>query len=110
MRIFEAIFTDGKVYIQNGTVEVPGAKLMSAGKGDSVGILILAGGECVYLAQTTPDMKKSLEILAQAFDKLSNDVIQATGGTSDVGGATATFKTDMQAVKQQLEQLAGDLI
>ena len=60
MRIFEAILADGKVYIQNGTVEVPNVKIMSAGVADSQGILMLAGNECVYIAETASDLKKGL--------------------------------------------------
>lgn len=109
MRIFEASLLDGKVYIQNGTVEILNVKIMSAGTGNSDGILIMAGGEFVYIAQTVSDLKSGLEILADGFDKLSNDVIAATGGTSDVGGAGPTFKADMQSVKQKLNDLIGGL-
>lgn len=109
MKIFNATFSNGKVYIQNGTVEVPGVTIMSAGAGNSAGILIMAEGECIYIAQTSSDIADALKILADGFTTLSSDVIQASGGTSDVGGATPTFKTDMQSVSTKLKELAGKL-
>lgn len=109
MRVFEAVLQDGKVYIQNGTVEVPNVKILSEGLGDSDGILILAGEECVYIAQTTGDLKKALNTIKDGFQKLSGDVIQASGGTTDVGGATATFVSDMTQVANELDRLIGGL-
>lgn len=109
MRIFEAILTSGKVYINNGTVEVPNVKILSEGAGDSTGIMLLQGAECIYIAETAGDLKQGLQIIADGFGKLANDVIQATGGTSDVGGATPTFKTDMNKVKSDLNNLIGGL-
>lgn len=109
MRIFEAILQESKVFINNGTVEVPNAKILSEGVGDSEGILILSGAECVYIAQTTGDVKKALTILKDGFNKLAGDVVQASGGTSDVGGATPTFSADMQQVATKLDELIGGL-
>ena len=109
MRIFEAILTSGKVYINNGTVEVPNVKILSEGAGDSQGILLLQGAECIYIAETAGDLKQGLQYIADGFGKLSNDVVQATGGSTDTGGATATFKTDMQAVQNNLNNLIGGL-
>ena len=109
MRIFEAILQESKVFINNGTVEVPNAKILSEGVGDSEGILILSGAECVYIAQTTGDVKKALTILKDGFNKLASDVVQASGGTSDVGGATPTFRADMQQVANNLNKLIGGL-
>lgn len=109
MRIFEAILTSGKVYIHNGTIEVPNVNILSEGAGDSEGIVLLQGSECIYIAETAGDLKKGLQIIADGFGKLSNDVAQATGGTSDVGGATPTFKTDMQKVQTDLNTLIGGL-
>lgn len=109
MRIFEAILQESKVFINNGTVEVPNVKILSEGVGDSEGVLILSGSECVYIAQTTGDVKNALTILKDGFNKLANDVVQASGGTSDVGGATPTFKADMQQVASKLEELIGGL-
>lgn len=108
MRIFEAICSEGKIFIDNGKIEVPNVNILSEG-GDSEGILIMAGNEINYLAQTSGDLKSALTILKDGFTKLSNDVMQATGGTSDVGGATATFKSDMQAVSDNLNNLLGEL-
>lgn len=108
MRIFEAILKGGKVYV-NDTIEVPDAKIMSEGAGDSEGILLLQGSECVYIAETAGDLKKGLQIIADGFGTLANDVTQATGGTSDVGGATPTFQTDMNKVKTDLNDLIGGL-
>lgn len=109
MRIFEAILQDGQIFINNGTVEVPNVKILSEGVGNSEGILIIAGGECVYIAQTTGDLKSALTILKDGFTKLAGDVVQATGGTSDVGGAGPTFQSDMQAVASDLDTLIGGL-
>lgn len=109
MRIFEAILTSGKVYINNGTVEVPNVKILSEGAGDSEGILLLQGAECIYIAETAGDLKQGLQIIANGFGTLANDVIQATGGTSDVGGATPQFKSDMNKVKSDLNNLIGGL-
>lgn len=109
MRIFEAILTSGKVYIHNGTVEVPNVKILSEGAGDSQGIMLLQGAECIYIAETVGDLKKGLQIIANGFGTLANDVIQATGGTIDTGGATPQFKTDMNKVKSDLNNLIGGL-
>lgn len=109
MRVFEAIFQDGKVYIHNGTVEVPNVKILSEGLGESAGIMILAGEECVYIAQTTGDLKNALTIIKEGFTKLASDVVQASGGTSDVGGATPNFSTDMNKVASDLDTLIGGL-
>lgn len=108
MRIFEAIAVGGQVFI-NGTVLVPGAKIMSEGVGASTGILLLQGSECIYIAETAGDLKNALQIIADGFGTLSADVTAATGGTSDVGGATPTFKADMQKVQAQLLALIGGL-
>lgn len=110
MRIFEANFTGGQVYIHNGTVPVPDAKVLGDGKADSSGVLLLAGADCVYVPQTTPDMTKALKILSDGFTTLSNSVVQASGGASDVGGATPQFKANMTAVANKLNQLAGELV
>lgn len=109
MRIFEANLTSGKVYINNGRVEVPNVKVLSEGAGDSEGILLLQGSECIYIAETAGDLKQGLQIIANGFGTLANDVIQATGGSTDTGGATATFKTDMQTVQNNLNTLIGGL-
>lgn len=109
MRVFEAICQDGKVYIHNGTVEVPNVKILSEGLGESAGIMILAGEECVYIAQTTGDLKSALTIIKEGFTKLASDVVQASGGTSDVGGATPNFATDMNQVASDLDTLIGGL-
>ena len=109
MRIFEAILTSGKVYINNGTVEVPNVKILSEGAGDSEGILLLQGTECIYIAETAGDLKQGLQIIADGFGTLANDVIQATGGTTDTGGATPTFKSDMNKIKSELNNLIGGL-
>lgn len=109
MRIFEAILTSGKVYINNGTVEVPNVKVLSEGAGDSEGILLLQGTECIYIAETAGDLKQGLQIIADGFGTLANDVIQATGGTTDTGGATPTFKADMNKIKSDLNNLIGGL-
>lgn len=107
--MFEAILQDKKVYIHNGTVEVPDVKILSEGVGDSEGVVILAGAETVYIAQTTGDLKNALLIIKNGFTKLAGDVIQATGGTSDVGGASPTFATDMNQVATDLDKLIGGL-
>lgn len=109
MRMFEAILQDGKVYIHNGTVEVPDVKILSEGVGDSDGVVILAGSETVYIAQTTGDLKNALTIIKDGFTKLAGDVVQASGGTSDVGGATPTFASDMNKVASDLNSLIGGL-
>ena len=109
MRIFEAILTSGKVYINNGTVEVPNVKILSEGAGDSEGIMLLQGSECIYIAETAGDLKKGLQIIADGFGTLSGDVIKATGGTTDTGGASPTFETDMKQVQQDLNDLIGGL-
>lgn len=109
MRVFDAILQDGKVYIHNGTVEIPNVKVLSEGVGDSEGIVILAGQECVYIAQTTSDLKSALTIIKNGFTKLAADVVQATGGTADVGGATANFQPDMQKIASDLDELIGGL-
>lgn len=109
MRIFEAILTSGKVYINNGTVEVPNVKILSEGAGDSEGIMLLQGSECIYIAETAGDLKKGLQIIADGFGTLSGDVIKATGGTKDTGGASPTFETDMKQVQQDLNDLIGGL-
>lgn len=109
MRMFEAILQDGKVYIHNGTVEVPDVKILSEGVGDSDGVVILAGSETVYIAQTTGDLKNALTIIKDGFTKLAGDVVQASGGTSDVGGATPTFASDMNKVASDLDSLIGGL-
>lgn len=109
MRMFEAILQDGKVYIHNGTVEVPDVKILSEGIGDSDGVVILAGSETVYIAQTTGDLKNALTIIKDGFTKLAGDVVQASGGTSDVGGATPTFASDMNKVATDLNNLIGGL-
>lgn len=108
MRIFEAVLKGGKVYIYDN-VEVPEAKVLSEGAGDSEGVLFLSGAECIYIAETAGDLKQGLQIIADAFGTLANDVVQATGGTSDTGGATPTFKTDMNKVKTDLNKLIGGL-
>lgn len=109
MRMFEAILQDGKVYIHNGTIEVPDVKILSEGVGDSDGVVILAGSETVYIAQTTGDLKNALTIIKDGFTKLAGDVVQASGGTSDVGGATPTFASDMNKVATDLNNLIGGL-
>lgn len=109
MRIFEAILASGKVYINNGTVEVPNVKVLSEGVGDSEGIMLLQGSECIYIAETAGDLKKGLQIIADGFGTLSEDVVQATGGSSDTGGATPTFATDMKKVQTDLNALIGGL-
>mgnify|MGYP001050118843 CR=1 FL=1 len=73
MRMFEAILQDGKVYIHNGTVEVPDVKILSEGVGDSDGVVILAGSETVYIAQTTGDLKNALTIIKDGFTKLATE-------------------------------------
>lgn len=109
MRIFEAILTSGKVYINNGTVEVPNVKVLSEGAGDSEGILLLQGTECIYIAETAGDLKQGLQIIADGFGTLANDVTEATGGSVDTGGATPTFKSDMNKIKSDLNNLIGGL-
>ena len=109
MRIFEANLTSGKVYIHHGTVEVPNVKILSEGAGDSTGIMLLQGSECIYIAETVGDLKKGLQIIADGFGTLSGDVVQATGGTTDTGGASPTFATDMKKVQSDLNDLIGGL-
>ena len=109
MRIFEANLTSGKGYINNGTVEVPNVKILSEGVGDSTGIMLLQGPECIYIAETAGDLKKGLQIIADGFGTLSGDVVQATGGTTDTGGASPKFATDMKKVQSDLNDLIGGL-
>ena len=106
MRIFEANLTSGKVYINDGTVEVPNVKILSEGAGDSTGIMLLQGSECIYIAETVGDLKKGLQIIADGFGTLSGDVVQATGGTTDTGGASPT---DKKKVQSDLNDLIGGL-
>jgi hypothetical protein len=109
MRIFEANLTSGKVYIHNGTVEVPNVKVLSEGAGDSTGILLLQGAECIYIAETAGDLKQGLQIIANGFGDLASNVVQATGGSTDTGGATPQFQTLMNKVKSDLNNLIGGL-
>lgn len=109
MRIFEANLTSGKVYIHNGTVEVPNVKILSEGVGDSTGIMLLQGSECIYIAETAGDLKKGLQIIANGFGDLASNVVQATGGSTDTGGATPQFQTLMNQVKTDLNNLIGGL-
>lgn len=107
MKIFNASLKDGQVYI--GDIPVPDATVLSQGTGNSSGILLLSENQCIYIAQISDDIKSALTLLANAFSTLSTDVEVATGGTSDVGGATITFQEDMQNVAKQLNDLAGRL-
>lgn len=108
MRIIDATFKNGVVYIQDN-IPVPDVKLWGAGKGDSSGVLVIANDECIYIPQAIDDLKNLIKILSDGFAKLSQDVVQSTGGTSDVGGATAAFKTDMQNVSSKLNELGDKL-
>ena len=108
MRIFEAICETGKVYIHNGTVEVPNVKILSEG-GDSEGILLMANGELIYVAQVSSDLKNALIALKNGFTKLASDVTVASGGSVDTGGATANFASDMNQVATDLNTIIGSL-
>lgn len=107
MKIFKASFQDGEVLI-DGT-PVPDVTILSQGKGNSTGVLFMAENQCIYIAQISDDIKSALELLATAFNTLSTDVIPASGGATDKGGAAPLFQTHMQDVSTQLKKLAGGL-
>lgn len=108
MRIFKANLNGGQVFI-NGVIPVIGATILGAGVANSTGVLLLAGDECVYIPQSTPDISQALKILSDGFTQLSKDVIVASGGASDLGGATPQFQLHMTQVATQLQTLAGML-
>lgn len=107
MRMFNAFLKDKKVQIKTeaGDFIVPNAQILSAGTGDSTGVLIISRSETAYIANTSSNMLDLLTLLVEGFKTLSNDVIQATGGTSDVGGATSNFKSDMLKVSTDIQKI-----
>lgn len=107
MKIFNASFQNNQVLVDG--VPVPDVTILSQGQGDSTGVLLMSDNECIYIAQISDDIKTALELLSDAFKTLSTDVVQASGGASDVGGAKPTFTSDMQNVSTKLKQLAGGL-
>lgn len=115
----------GKVKV--GTVEVPDAIVMSAGKQQSSGILIIDGDRAKYLTLSVTDLESTLEKTSQALAK-SVEAIQAiatlftaigagmTGPTTAPPGTLAvdvaninSKAADITAVKNDIDQLKGAL-
>lgn len=114
-KILAGTCEEGKVYF--GEFEVEGAVILSEGEGASTGVIILDEGAVYYVADTTPDLKATLEKLITALDEIADGLdsldsagflIGATGGVPSPPIITANV-TAIETAKTNLETLKGML-
>ena len=103
MKIFEASVSDGQIQADKGViVDCP---ILGEG-GDSTGYLIQAEGKLVYFPKTSPDLKETLEHISEALNIIATGIFPANLG-GDI--TTSTFASDVQNIKQQIDELKGKL-
>lgn len=103
--IIEASCVAGVVTAQN--VPVEGTTILSNGIGESSGVLLLSGLDKAYVANTTPDLKLSLDKLTAALTDLilALGLIDAkpTGGSgSSVTPVAAANVVNLTAINAEL--------
>lgn len=124
-----ATLEGGKVKV--GGKEIAGAVVLSEGVGDSAGVLFVYGLQAFYMAKISPDLALTLDRLIAALEKVSTALGSASSGISALDGAgfligasaavpgppvaagnvssINSAKSDLDAIKDELETLMGDL-
>lgn len=100
-KVLEAVVQGGRVKV--GSLEIPGAIILSEAAGDSQGLLFLEEAGKFYVAKTSPDLKttleKTIDALAGAADALTKVSTTLTSiGAGMTGPSTApppTLATDV---------------
>lgn len=95
-------------------VPVTAAEILSLGKQQSSGILILQDGRAWYIASSAPDIKTTIEKVASALTEIANALTAIgtgmTGPTTAPPGSLPTSVSSINAVVTQLNTLKEALI
>ena len=103
-KILVATAENGKVSIEAG--QVPDAKILSAGKAKSNGILIISEDNKVYIAIPMDSIGKILDLLKTALETITATSL----GTPTQGWSVApTLPTELVETIQAISDLKGNL-
>lgn len=93
----------GRTFID--TYEIQPDGILGAG-GDSSGYALLTGDKLLYLPERSPDLKETLNLLAEALEIISTGILQANLGgditTPDFQVQIAEIKTKVDELKERL--------
>lgn len=108
-RALEATCIAGVVKV--GSLPVAGVEILSEGVGSSEGVLILDGEKRYYIADTTPDLKTTLEKLASVLTQIATALAAidvkpfgAPGSTAPVAATTIAQITALQVEVAALKE------
>lgn len=110
-KVIEASCVTGIVTAEG--VPVTGTTILSGGVGESEGVLILEEDKKTYLANTTPDLKTTIEKVIAALNKIGTTLTSIgagmTGPTTAPPGTLATDVLELTTIATELEVLKGAL-
>jgi hypothetical protein len=115
IKILSAQAQKNEVSVKDGDIsgKVPKVEILSVGKAESKGILIISQDKKVYIALPMDSISKILELLTDALSKISGDVpasinVPTQAGPVPVPVAPA-LKADMQSIIREIKDLKGNL-
>lgn len=82
-KVLEATCTAGVVLV--GTLPVPTAEILSAGVGESSGVLLLDEDRAAYIADTTPDLETTLAKLSSSLGDISSALTTIANTLTAIG-------------------------
>ena len=89
--------------VKVGSDLVPGAEILSEGKKQSSGILLIDGDLVKYLASSAGDLKSLITSMVSILDQLAT-VLSGLDSATNSPGAQAANITALQSLKTQLDQ------
>lgn len=107
-KILNATCSANSEVTAEGTI-VEDAVILSEGKQQSSGVLLMQGDKATYLTSSATDIKTTIEKLSDALDKIK-DILQSigagmTGATTAPPPTLAADLTEIASIKTELDNL-----
>lgn len=110
-KVIQAECVNNKVTVEG--VEIEGAQILTQGKAQSTGILIVDDDRIYYVSTNTTDLKTTLEKLASAMTKVTETLTAIgtgmTGPTTAPPGVLPTNVANINATVGELTTLKDNL-
>lgn len=105
--VIDAEASAGQVTVNGLTV--PGAKIISLGKGESSGCLLIFGDKAFYLTSNATDLESTITKLTESINKIATILTSIgagmTGPTTAPPGTLATDVLELTMIATELNQL-----
>ena len=102
----------GKV-VTSQDVQVPAAKILSEGIGESEGLLLLEGARATYITSSASDLKQTLNQVAEALQTIAGALeaigSNMTGDTTSPPGSLPGDVASIQSAATALQALMENL-